>query len=247
MLDRDGVLLSIARCPVVYPSLSAGSGHPCKTIVEFQGAVGPDQFRLPEPWRGDIVNAPLLFVSSNPSWSEDDNSPMGNASQQELIQHYCEPGFPQEFPHNRRHDGTSSPRAVQFWASIRKRAAELYGRDCGEVCAGRDFAITEIVHCKSQKEKGVAEAADECIRRHFSAILQLSKARVVVILGRSARDKLNIDMHENPRRREWHGRERWLACLPHPNAHTPRTFTTTTWESKDIILELRNALTTPDS
>lgn len=57
-------------------------------------------------------------------------------------------------------DGTHAPGWVRFWAAVRARASELLGRSA---IAGFDYAISEIVHCKSDSEVGVS-AAEGCSR-----------------------------------------------------------------------------------
>jgi hypothetical protein len=51
----------------------------------------------------------------------------------------------------------------------------------------RDYAITEVVHCKSKKEGGVQSALRECADRYLLRVLQHSPARLLVVLGRPAR------------------------------------------------------------
>ncbi|MCF3607522.1 hypothetical protein L2E81_13290 [Planktothrix agardhii 1033] len=59
-------------------------------------------------------------------------------------------------------DGTYS-RVTQFWAAVRKRAIELLQRD---VIPGFDYALTEIVHCKSHHEIGVEQAQEQCVQAY---------------------------------------------------------------------------------
>lgn len=66
--EQSRVLLQVARCPnVVHP---LPESHPCAEIVDVQSEVARGAFQLPEPWRGDIARAQLLFVSSNPSLNQ---------------------------------------------------------------------------------------------------------------------------------------------------------------------------------
>ncbi len=59
-------LKCITSCPnvekiLVNPTIQ----HPCATIVNSQ--LHLPCFQLPEPWCGDILNAPILVISSNPA------------------------------------------------------------------------------------------------------------------------------------------------------------------------------------
>ena len=50
------------------------ASHPCYKIVANQeGDI--NSFSLPEPWNGDIINAKILFISSNPSIDEEEEFP----------------------------------------------------------------------------------------------------------------------------------------------------------------------------
>lgn len=65
MVSICQVFNSIARCPNVDRCLDGDTHHPCSTIVQSQHA-GKADFQLPEPWRGQIDKARILFIGSNP-------------------------------------------------------------------------------------------------------------------------------------------------------------------------------------
>lgn len=77
--NRADHLLEVARCPILEQCLEAAQpSHPCAGVVLTQWSdVSPTEriatwrarHQLPEPWRGRINVAPILFVSSNPSIS----------------------------------------------------------------------------------------------------------------------------------------------------------------------------------
>ncbi|WP_437769506.1 hypothetical protein WME95_02525 [Sorangium sp. So ce327] len=138
-----------------------------------------------------------------------------------MIDYYVQ-GFPSAFPKNLLRDGTSGKR-VQFWSQIRNRAAECYGVAPPTIVPGRSFALTEVVHCKSNSEYGVPDAATECITRHFEPILRLSRADVVVVLGDTAANALRVARAPAVTPKEWCGRRRLVIWLPHPNAYKKRT------------------------
>jgi len=203
-------------------------------VVHSQCANGPSDFQLPEPWRGDIAGAPLLFVSSNPSWDPNVDNPT-SLTDDDTIFRYYDSGF-QDFPFVHLKDGNRRQKKVRFWLEIQSRAEELYERD---VTAGRDYALTEVVHCKSRGERGVREAVDECTGRHFARLMELSPAVVVVVLGKVAKFALRIDAPA-PFHDAWYGRERFVVTLPHTNARIPRKFTTN--YSEDQLEPIRAAL-----
>ncbi len=74
---------------------------------------------------------------------------------------------------------------------IRARAVELLGPGAEPF---RDYAMTEVVHCKSKNEVGVKKAAATCADRYLDRVVALSPAEVVVIVGSHAHDRLATDL-----------------------------------------------------
>lgn len=215
------VLLRIARCEVAASAVP--KSHPCRRIVGVQANEAHGEFQVPEPWRGDIENAPLLFVSSNPGLGEDDDSPRRALSDDAVIGYYETSAFPSCYPRNLRRDGKPSRRHVAFWSGIRGRAAELFGVRPNEINPGRHFALTEVVHCKSQREVGVRSALTECSTRHFADVAALAGARVVVLLGGVVGMAFGFCNEPVIVQRNWYGRNRHILWLPHPNARQRKT------------------------
>lgn len=214
----DELLIAITRCSHlddarVHPS------HPCAAIVGVQEG-DTAKFQVPEPWSGHIECAPILFVGSNPSISEDEVFPTSSWSEAKTKDF-----FQRRFDK----DGCWAKRmpfnGVKYWTSARKRATELLKRTAVE---GRYFALTEVVHCKSKREQGVKDALPACMQRWFDKVLSQSAARVIVLFGAHARDACtkhwNIDGG-----RSVHfdvsigGRSRAVVILPHPGAFVPKT------------------------
>ena len=203
-------IISIARCPNFVRGPVAE--HPCNTILSKQGHIPLPDRQVPEPFRGSF-QAPLLFVASNPSIDVLDDSPQVSDSDAHITDYYAG-GFPSCFPKIRMKTGQPSARAVSFWSSIRARAAEAWGMEPADIIPGRHFAITEIVHCKSIKERGVAEALPECMRLYLQPILTSSAATVVIALGRIAHGALGITPGQLTRSASG----RLTAGLPHPSS-----------------------------
>ena len=217
-MTRDELLLAIVHCPEI-DQARGDAGHPCAGIVGLQQ---PGHFQKPEPWRGHIDTAPILFVSSNPSIRGDDPFPPDGWKEQHIINHYQRcfdndasiPG----------HIDRATYNSVQFWREVRGRASEILGRPA---IPGTDFALTELVHCKSKEEKGVAKAHLTCAGRWLDRVLRVSGASIIVLLGRQARDhcaaRWGLDKTQpvhfgvpTP------GRKRAVVILPHPNARGKR-------------------------
>lgn len=189
---RD-LAVAIARCAEI-PCAEVDAAHPCHTIVSLQSP--PRQ--VPEAWAGAIETAKVLFLSSNPSISEpEDPAAAGSVEKfprddwtDDDIGSFMMGRFDQAFPvpwvkdkHFLREDGTYSKYGVAFWKSIQNRAAEILGPDAD---AAVDYAMTEVVHCKSKKQIGVAEAVGRCAERWLDPVLTVCPAPVVVVVGSHA-------------------------------------------------------------
>lgn len=73
--DARNLLLKIARCQNFFAA-ATDRFHPCHKIVTNRDQPKPPKGpHLPEPWCGDIENADVLFVSSNPSIDPDEKFP----------------------------------------------------------------------------------------------------------------------------------------------------------------------------
>jgi uracil-DNA glycosylase len=117
--------------------------------------------------------------------------------------------------------------STPFWSAVKKRAEELIPTK--KVRAGVDYALTEVVHCKSRNELGVKEALETCSSRYLRKTLEASYARAIVVLGswaaKAVERTLGLDSYPLLRGPVMLGsRVRHIAFLPHPNARKPRTF-----------------------
>ncbi len=165
----DEVALRIARCERIDRARDE-EGHPCGRIAQLQPdrRSSPEQFQVPEGWAGSIGSTRIVFVSSNPSIG-DDGAMHGAASAEEYPRHSWDDSrivdfitrrFAPEYGWTRAdrfrcQGGTYATQDIAFWSRVRKRACELVDLATLE----RDYAMTEVVHCKSHKEIGVKAAA----------------------------------------------------------------------------------------
>lgn len=182
---------SIARCPNVQPCLEARrTNHPCYDIVNHQvavwGVTSYADFQLPEPWTGQIDRAPILFVGSNPSIGKDRHS-VGSSSDEEVwdSHHNVFSGKLKQYTWKGKYTvdvgGIRSKRPVPTWAFVINRARELIPQR--DVIPGVDFALTEVVHCKSLAQIGVRRAVTTCTELHFDEVLRVAAASVIVAMG----------------------------------------------------------------
>jgi hypothetical protein len=226
------LLNEIAHCPHAQQCLRDDTAeNPCRTIVEYQNTLSPKKFQVPEPWSGQIEKAPILFLSSNPSISDNEVYPTWDWSPQEVYDYF-------NYRFGGGHKiwilgGTKSLRidetyghATRFWAAVRQRAAELLQRD---PIPGFDYALTEIVHCKSRHEIGVEQAQEQCVKAYLRKIIELANASVIVVLGSHAKRVIQREFNIPPENAlseslEIGRRHRLFAFLPHPNARSERSF-----------------------
>jgi hypothetical protein len=159
--EERTLLLKIARCPLV-AAASQNVGHPCHEVVAVQSA-SEDMRQVPEGWAGNLRDARVAFLSSNPGISEQrPDQPPGTAEAypvascpDEHIAKYLGRRFdqtvaPQPFVRDFRHlqiDGQYAAKRTPYWVSMRLRAAELLGPGADPAV---NYVMTEIVHCKSK-------------------------------------------------------------------------------------------------
>jgi hypothetical protein len=189
-----------------------------------QGKRSLTRFQLPEPWVGQLDVAPILFVSSNPSIGKDAHATGSSTRDQVWDSHHLAFGGgsrPYIVDGVKTTDLRGRPiKRVRYWSSIRARAGELMPDR--EVRPGTDYALTEVVHCKTEGEYGVTRAADTCYKLHMDEIWSVAKAaRVIVVFGKIARERI-LGLGEvqpaHPIQRDLAGLRRTIVFLPHPNA-----------------------------
>ena len=209
MTGTDELLLEIARCPIAQRCLDGDFGHPCSTVVHAQH-VDRDGFHVPEPWNGAIDTAPILFVSWNPSFNPNERFPTPGWADADIVEF-----FRKRFEHTNQNS--------QTWKEIRTIATRLLRRTPQP---GLDYAVTDIVRCKSTKGLGAREALNDCSGRYLRRTLGLSPARVVVALGRDARRSLAAHFGVPTQLGAYpiaeNGRQRVVALLGAPGSSEPR-------------------------
>jgi len=197
MDERSRLLLQIANCDVA-SAITAGkvAGHACQSVVKSQDR---PSLHVPEPWVGRIDEAPILFISSNPSYDKDEQFPIAHqpAWTSTRIIDFFENRFTSSAGWVRdlkvlHVNGAYSKNHVRFWAAARSRSAQILQKENTEILPGVDFAMTELVHCKSAKERGVSEALDFCMGRYFESVMRsAASAKVIVIYGAITRKAIS--------------------------------------------------------
>lgn len=153
----------------------------------------------PEPWAGNLTTAPIMFLSSNPSFDAREHFPTAAWSEDDVADFFINrftsdgdrvfgategPGK-DDLDRAILRDGSRTGR-VRTWYSLRQRAAWLLDIPVHQALASRDYVMTEVVHCKSRNEVGVSSALPVCVTKWFEPMLNLSAARLVVVSGAPA-------------------------------------------------------------
>jgi hypothetical protein len=226
MIKLDQLLLQIARCEfAVGDSARSETSHCCHKIVQLQPQ---NAFQLPEPWSGQIDKAPILFISSNPSITQQEYYPDNTWRNENIIDffqnRFTTPNGPAAELKALFRDGNRA-RVNNYWAHARARTSEVLGKPKNGVKAGVDFALTEIVHCKSRNEVGVKEAREFCFDRYFNSVLSIAIAPVFIVYGKHAAKAMqNRFCHElkslskNLNMLTTGGQSRIVAFMPAPAA-----------------------------
>lgn len=226
MTNTEKLLIEIARCE----NFIACKGTACEKIVAFQDQ--PDR-QLPEPWNGDIENCKILFISSNPSINEKEIYPLLNWNDSDIIDFFqnrfsSRKEYVKNYLYPKQKEGYSKT-WIRYWGFIRSMSRTLLNKQ--NVVPGEDYAILEIVRCKSHKEIGVVDARDVCVEKFLNRTLLLSKAKVFVAVGDKSRDVLKeilgVSFNENSYAvTSIGGIERIIFATPHSNARKKRKLET---------------------
>lgn len=156
-MDAEELMLSIIHCDEVpnqfaHPEVKS----PCSAIIKSQDCSN-ERFHVPEPWNGDLAQAPLLFIGSNPSINQSELFPVSSWEDNKASDFFTN-RFDGRWVRNFRTllvKGEFPKRGSRFWFSARMRASEILGLEKEQIIPGKHYAITEVVHCKSVSEIGV--------------------------------------------------------------------------------------------
>jgi hypothetical protein len=215
MDDAGKLALEISSCSEVANALSDAS-HPCHGVVSWQAkqwiptitTIANSDMHRPEAWTGDITKAPIIFLSSNPSFNKDENYPSWDlnkwpvekildfalnrfSAKQLRLYGATEYGALKNFDRTIELDGALSKKRVRYWSWVRQLVSHILEKPEDQVSAIDDYVMTEIIHCKSPHEEGVVSARKKCKDKYLERILALSPAELIFIVGKNAA----LDMH----------------------------------------------------
>lgn len=185
------LLLSISNCDEIKKAKD-DCNHPCHTIVQYQCDENPKKsYQRPEPWNGNIDSAKILFIGSNPSIDFEEIYPTDGWKENDIY----------EFHNNRFSDDNDYYRKnknkVKFWQCMRKITSWLLEKPLTDNSIDSSICSTEIVHCKSKKEKGVHESCVKCADKWMFGILSRFKGNYIVVLGKTAEPRFKKIVSSN--------------------------------------------------
>lgn len=195
------------------------SNSVCNALYKSQQCASIADFQIPEPWNGDIENAPILFVELNPGFLDVELYPkLGNPYWLQANGGFDEAKVEDFFEHrfNSCYEYVQYPNKTKiisgqhkllrhtFWGYVKSIADKILNRDSNP---GVDFAITEIVHCKSRNTSCIhSKCYDVCFDQHFNNILSLAQhLQFMVVLGSATRKRISKHFGiSSVRKNEWY-------------------------------------------
>jgi hypothetical protein len=237
--------------------------HPCNKIVNWQSTELPELRGLktfdlsiahrPEPWAGNLAEAKILFLGSNPSFNADELFPDYSEDWHgEKLRDFAARRFegskerpfgasdgPTEDMQDRvylKNGKLDMKRKVTHWNEVRGNVAAILGKDKSEVSPNHDYVMTELVHCKSKGEIGVQSALEFCTQKYLSNIFNASSAKLVFVLGVTPAKQFASLFREVPA--EW---GKWTingvahGDWPESNAELAARRLDGTWTAKDQL------------
>lgn len=214
------LLNKISNCENIKKCLNGDKNNPCYKIVSNQEE---ENFQLPEPWNGDLINAPVIILGSNPSINEEEMYPNFSWTEEEKFKFHSE-RFSGKWTKDQKYvmlkDGSYNPKSVRFWSSVKNRVKEIYPKK--EIILGEDLCMLEIVKCKSRNEYGVRECMSECSQKYMNDILQLSNSEVILCLGKVAevfiKEFYDLEDKKIIENMNIAGKLRTVIFIPHPSS-----------------------------
>ena len=200
----EELALKISSCEEVCNAFD-NQKLPCHKVVNWQkeklgnvDEVTGSIMHRPEAWTGNLEMAKVLVLASNPSFDKNEHFPdwSSNWCSEQIID-FAANRFGSK---NRTYGAVDGPligdadktigkkgelskSRVKYWKHVRALVAAILDKPENETSAITDYVMTELVHCKSENEIGVPKALDKCADKWFEKILEISPARLILVLG----------------------------------------------------------------
>ena len=208
--SAESLAFEISSCDEINSAL-IDSAHPCHQVVSWQKdkwnlkiqSIQDSPMHRPEAWTGDLTKAPIIFISSNPSFNSEENFPNWRENQWvkskilDFALNRFSDNFAREYGATQsstlkncdktiEKNGKLSKNRVRYWSWVRRLVSFVLDKSEAEVSAIDDYVMTEIVHCKSEYEKGVISARKKCKDKYLERIITISPARLIFVVGKNA-------------------------------------------------------------
>ena len=205
--DDLKLAIEISHCDEI-PLAIKKFRHPCHLVASSQNPGEPGGRQLADAWSGGIATGRVLFISPSPAINEDPSKKREDfptkswslerageyfthkfdQSRQPIIstfRHPTKPDFLTRSLDGRYRGGVGGSHRQQKSAlGIHERAVELLGDYADPQL---DYAVTDIVHCKSTKGVGALQASTHCLNKWMDRTLEISPANLIVVLGAKSR------------------------------------------------------------
>lgn len=184
----------------------------CSTIVSQQAPFAPN-WQCPEPWIGDIDNASVLCIGMNPNITTDEYYPKvkcvpngfadacacGKSGLDNEVNDFFEKRFDltrkfvsANFQPLLNDQKTYSKNPCKYWLGVNAIIPAIFP-NAGSLQLGKDIVLTDIVHCKSKKGKGVNKALPKCwplTEQIINLFLQNcnKQRKTIIVFGNAAQD-----------------------------------------------------------
>ena len=204
-LTKD--IIKVARCENIDWDAGVGKGA-CEKIVAYQG-ISPssfkDEYQLPEPFSGEIDKAKYLIIGSNPAYKKEETPfPRYSWNDKDIASFF--------------YDRMSSYSNKGHLTGCKKVISWITGYGVGNI-KNEEIALSDIVHCKSNKEAGVSKACSICAEKHLEHVLGLFNGKYIILLGSKIQDCLDKNKTVRDILKEAEKRGVRIVKARHPKAH----------------------------
>lgn len=163
-----------------------------------------------EPWSGELSNSEILFLSINPAIDENECFPLVDDAcwNEEKVISFFDGRFDvangwvnEELCALLKNEEYKKPHKGHYWCKIKEWADELSKIKGGQLTLGKNYTLTECAHCKTKGEKEVGKALSRCFEGYYKQILELSPAKLIVVVGAKARAQVAKLLQIKPKMR----------------------------------------------
>lgn len=181
----------ICRCPIYedyYNNPENRAFNPCQKILCVQEKKTIHNSFPPEPWMEDLYTAKILFIGINPTINNDEiNFPNYSKTDQEIF-NYLANRWKRSVEHESNtlgyrdlHGKWIKPR---YWGEIKTALQYLYDKDnISEYIKKGEVSLIDVVHCKSERRKGVMKSLTTCVNLYLDLLLDICPADIFIVSG----------------------------------------------------------------